>query len=480
VAGLVSERGRRRADALTLLPFVLAAALLTAAVSRTPFFWDTVQLGSKQAHWFFDNGFRKAALPPEIDSGHPPTFGAYLALVWTLFGRTLVASHLAMLPFLIGIVLALYALVKRFVPAERARIGLLFLLVEPTLLAQSVLVSPDIVLVFFYLLSLNACLGQRRKRLAAPLVALSLVSLRGMLSVLAIAVTDLALHVAWRRPGAWRRALRLGAAYLPAAALASGWLAWHHAETGWIGHHPDSPWAESFARVGPFGMLRNVGYLAWRLLDFGRVFLWLASTVLFVRAVGRGGPRDPRLRTLAALFLAPLIVYAPSLVAHAHLTGHRYLLMVYVLFSLFVFCQLEWIARRTVRRWVTAALFAGLLTGHLWRYPESIAMGWDSTLAHVPYHGLRARMIGYIEGAGISPARVGSDFPNLASPRIIDLSNETWSFHAKNLATDEYVFYASVFNGFTDDELRALRERWTVEKEFGRLGLRATLYRRPE
>src|SRR5262245_17704487 len=95
-------------------------------------------------------------LPEDLDSGHPPTFGLYLALAWKLFGRSLAVSHFAMLPFLLGIALQAYQLVSRFAPRAMAVWGTLFVLAEPTLATQSILMSPDIVLIFLYLLALNA------------------------------------------------------------------------------------------------------------------------------------------------------------------------------------------------------------------------------------------------------------------------------------------------------------------------------------
>ena len=78
--------------------------MLTFIVRDNFFFWDTVQLGSIHAQFYFDNNFSFFFLPENIDSGHPPTFGIYIALIWKIFGKSLVTSHFAMLPFLMGII----------------------------------------------------------------------------------------------------------------------------------------------------------------------------------------------------------------------------------------------------------------------------------------------------------------------------------------------------------------------------------------
>src|SRR4051794_38753575 len=103
----------QRSDLKILWPFLCFYILLTFFVLHNSFFWDTIQLGSKQAHWFYDHNFKFFFLPEIIDSGHPPSFGIYLAICWKLFGKSLPVSHLAMLPFLLGIVIQVYLLLKK-------------------------------------------------------------------------------------------------------------------------------------------------------------------------------------------------------------------------------------------------------------------------------------------------------------------------------------------------------------------------------
>ena len=105
-----------------------AAFLLVVLHRNNSFFWDTVQLGSAHANYYYDNQFSSLLLPIEIDSGHIPTFGMYIALLWKLFGRTLAVSHLAMLPFALGIVFQIFKLCRKFIPEQF--VGLAFSQIE--------------------------------------------------------------------------------------------------------------------------------------------------------------------------------------------------------------------------------------------------------------------------------------------------------------------------------------------------------------
>ena len=73
------------------------------------------------------------------------------------------------------------------------------------------------------------------------------------------------------------------------------------------------------------------------------------------------------------------------------------------------------IPNRFFRRFTYGFMLLGLLTGHFWIYPDPVAKGWDATLAHVPYFGLRREAITYLDNKGIPLETVGSDYPNLCA-----------------------------------------------------------------
>jgi hypothetical protein len=186
-------------------PFFALVIAATWSVRDNFFFWDTMQLASQHAHFFYENNnFSTFLLPDEMDSGHPPTFGFYLALMWKMFGKSLTVSHLAMLPFLLGIVWQAWKLGEKTVGEGWTLWFMLLLIVSPVVAGQAVLVSPDIVLLFFFLMALNGILnydffdfydGSDLKlnepfnwQLSLAILGLSAISLRGMMVVFALFV----------------------------------------------------------------------------------------------------------------------------------------------------------------------------------------------------------------------------------------------------------------------------------------------------
>ena len=71
--------------------------------------------------------------------------------------------------------------------------------------------------------------------------------------------------------------------FLPSVVIAATWLWLHYQHTGWIGFHSDSPWASSFQQVSLAQMLKNAILFIWRLLDFGRITVWLLALFLLFK-----------------------------------------------------------------------------------------------------------------------------------------------------------------------------------------------------
>jgi hypothetical protein len=131
------------------------------------------------------------------------------------------------------------------------------------------------------------------------------------------------------------------------------------------------------------------------------------------------------------------------------------------------------------RKFLFAVVLAGLISGNFWVYPGKIANGWDATLAHLPYHYLRQKMIRYIDENRIPFDKIGSETPNLAAIRYIDLTNDDRSFPRADLQKHPYIFYSNVFNMFTDEEIDELNRTWTEVKKFRCLQVVVILYKKP-
>lgn len=480
---------RRQSSTLYMVMAVFWCIAMTWLSSNHSFFWDTIQLGSKHAHFYYESNFSALLLPVEIDSGHPPYFGMYLAACWKTFGKSLVVSHWAMFPFLLILLIQWIRLGRRLIGQTLLPLFFLFLIADPILASQASLVSPDIALTACFLLLLNSIYAEERGNKILAVLGLGMVSTRGMMIAFLIFLWELLIFEKRIDGDSWLKHIsRLIQPYLPGGIFALIYLLYHYFVTGWIGYHADSEWAPSFALADFPQFLKNVAVLIWRFLDFGRVFVisgaFCFALIIWGNKGFRKGKIDPELRRIAALFLLLLLGIGLTFLLYAGLQQHRYLLPLFLLITLVFFLLLkelpsdQWSFKR--RNVVVGLIAIGLLTGSLWVYPDRISQGWDSTLAHWPFYELRAKMIHYVEEEGIPVTEIGTAFPEIGPLKFKDLTDRQEGYKEKDMRTDRYILYSNVMNDFSDAELWRLQEEWIPVHELNHRGIKVILYQRPD
>ncbi|HXA02601.1 MAG TPA: hypothetical protein VNW99_11475, partial [Cytophagaceae bacterium] len=349
------------------------------------------------------------------------------------------------------------------------------LLSDPTLLAQSILVSPDIILVFFFLLSLNSLLQNKKPLLVISLIFLAMISMRGMMHVVIIFLFNI-FNIYLQEGKIILKRLSMILSYIPAGFIAGLWLYLHFLHTGWVGYHDDSPWSGCFQPVDMKGLFRNIFIFGWRMIDFGRIIIWILAIPVIYYSVKRS-LFDENSKRLFGIFVISIVVLIPNMILHTNLLGHRYLIIIYFLFALLIFYQIRLLNPNLIKRLSLLAVFI-LLCGNLLVYPEGIAQGWDSSLAHYPYYKLRKEMMEFIKNEKIPYNEVGTAFPNNVNIRFIDLGDSSYCFTNKDVKKNKYVFYSHIFNDFTNEEIEELK-KWPIIKRIKSLTVEVILYKNP-
>jgi hypothetical protein len=217
-------------------------------------------------------------------------------------------------------------------------------------------------------------------------------------------------------------------------------------EKGWIGFHEDSPWAKSFERVDHFNdFLFNIGLYAWRILDFGRFSAWLIALPLLMLHKKQLFKTKP-FRLLLFFTIFSMIILPLNMLWAKNLMGYRYLIPIYLTFSLLTAAILfSDFVHQKLKYTLSILWILCLVGGNFIVYPDKIAKGWDSTLAHLPYFKLRHQAIEYLNKEHIDFEQVQSFFPNLARIDQIDLNGDYRGFHYYD-GQRKYIFYSNVFN----------------------------------
>lgn len=415
---------------------------------QNQFFWDTVQLGSLHAIFFFENDFSSLFLPERIDSGHIPAFGWYIAFIWKLFGKSLLVSHLAILPFVLGLLWQSYQLVSYFFYEKYRGIVFLLLLFDAVLLGQLTLVSPDIPLIFFFLLGLNSIIRNNKIVLSIAVFCLFLTSMRGMMVSFCLLLLDLYLIIDLKKgfKSILNTLLNRSLLYLPALSLFVIFNYLHFTKMGWIGFHGDSPWAASFEAVNVLGVLRNIVIYLWRLCDFGRVFSCILFAIFYINYFYRKNENDGKFKPLLFITLIFLLLFPLNMIWAKGLIGHRYLLPTSLLLTLTAARFLTTSnLNRNLKSTLIISWFAVALTGNLWIYPDKIAQGWDSTLAHLPYYSLQSETMRYLDNNEISLNDVETFFPSHGTLNAFFL-NEDYRIIEGFEGKKDFVIYSNINN----------------------------------
>jgi len=467
-----------RIEYYKLIPFFVFFTILTLLVCQNIFFWDTVQLGSGHAIFFYNSNFSSILLPDNLDSGHIPTFGAYLALMWKIFGKSLIVSHFAMLPVLIGIVIQAYNLLKKFINPKYIFFALTLFLADATFLAQATLVSPDIALAFAFLLGLNSILKYKPVLLSVSISALFLISMRGMMIGLGLLIIDIINNTEFKNfKNTFLQLLKKSIIYFPALIIFLAYSLYHFKIKGWIGYHENSPWAKSFERVDFMGFVRNIVILVWRFLDFGKIFIvFFILIICFFKF--KNIFSDKKVIQIIIIFSILLICLSISFTTYKYLNGHRYILPLFLILSLLTnYLIFEKLPTDRIKKTVFSILLIGLLTGNLWIYPTTLKQGWDASLAYIPYLTLRNEMMQYTEQQNIKYTEVASYFPNLSSRDALELNGKTDKHTEVNFDESKYILYSNVYN-LEEDDLKRLNSDFEIIKEFKKMRIVIRLYQK--
>jgi len=446
------------------LPFALFFVSLTCWAGGNAFFWDTIILSSAPAQWYI--GGKGFFLPDALDTGHPPLWGLYLSLCWRTLGRTLLVSHLVVLPFLLGLVWQLYRLAQRFFRPQHVLAALAFPLTLAPLLGHSVLVSSDVALWCLMVAAVNAILENKQAVLVLCIFFLGLVSLRGAGIAVALWL--------WQFSAAPspKKFLPVLAPYLLGGSGLLAYLIAHHIAKGWVFSHDGSPWASQRGIVTAAGLAKNIAVFGYGTVAFGVAGMWVIWAGAFNNKPLYASPL-PRLAI--CLFAVSALMFLPfnNPVSPRYLIAGCIVLALAVAFLLF---ETDVFAR--ARPYLCALVLACNLSEHFWLLPEPRANAWDCTLAHTPYYRLRANMLHDLDAAGIPVESVGTTFPCAAPFTLTDLSSRLGHFPEKELPRQRYVLYSNLFNEFTDNERETLLATWREKMHWESGAVRLLLYER--
>lgn len=289
-----------------------------ASTLKLPYHWDEAGAYARPAYGLSQGSLIRVlpgCHPPETFFGHPPAFYVTLAVVYKMFGASILAAHLLMLGFAFLGVYFTYLLGQWLVGRWGGIMAALFLFACPAFFAQSGMVLADMPLTALGVMSVYFALRNKYLPYLFSAVYMVMAKETGLAVIAAILIYQ---YLQGRsQPGIFRKLLRYS---VPVFVLAF-FFVWQTLATGrWC----CNPYFESepLMLTGVMPMIKQGWWLVlWVLVWQGR---WLLSGLIILQGVmGRkNGWKSPY-----SLFL--LIILFHILAFTLIFSMNRYLLVVF-------------------------------------------------------------------------------------------------------------------------------------------------------
>jgi len=447
-------------------------ALLTIISVNFGYFWDTPQLISKEAHWFYLTDFSSLLLPAPnsgselIATGyHPPLMGIMTAALWKVFGYKLWVSHVFGFLWAIILIYNSFKLISKFFSDKQLGWVLPIALLESTLLAQFTIASPDFILFTAFVVSLRAIFENKKYMLAVAIVFLSCVSMRGVfIAAIMFVVNCYYTYLQSDKKLSIRSFVNTLSPYLPAFILLVSYYSYYLVSRGWF--FTNSPYAEHYAMPNNFQkIIAHLAGFIIRLVENGRIFMWLLSIYIAYKTIKSKSVLDSKTKMLILFFILLTALYLLFVFITQMPFSSRYFMPIYfVLTILMLQGVIKYMNAKRVRLVFILVLFFQL-TGHFWIYPEKTAKSWEGTLAHLPYYELREECFNYIDSQKLDYNDISAGFCLYGNRRFIELNDKVT--HIVSTPDRKYFIYSNISN-LEDEIIDELKNttKWASIKEF--------------
>lgn len=465
------------------IAFIVASifyTVVTLVSLKFPFFWDNILFSSKTAFYFYNEALSNLILSPGLDSGHPPFWGKMISIVWLLFGKSIIVSHIIMWPLLIAMAYNFIQFSKQVLPALLVLPATILMLLEPTLLAHSTMVSLEIVLVCGFFGAMNAIFKNKFWSLSLWCLLISLTSIRGIFLTIAIFICYCVYQYYFSKRVNLFKAVK---PFLLSGMAVFIWYMYHWYAAGYFFQSPDSGWAANNTVTNASVLFKNLVFTFWRFIDYGRWIILISFIpILLFLARTKNFELSQKLRFVLYTLLIVSIVLITAVSITKSPPLHRYYIISYLLISILFLYLLHQFNNNQIKKLVFGLVCISLVTGHLWVYPEKLAQGWDGSLAHIPFFKLKSKMLNYIDNENINRKNVLTDFPLINANYYSDLGTKRNDFIPKHKAKfneKDYILQSNICNGFNDEELIELKTNWQLKKEFKKNRIYIRLYENP-
>ena len=453
------------------------------------FMWDNITTASATSSFLYYHGWHIFSMGNFLDCGHPPTMSLYYALCWKILGRHLFVSHFAQMPFLWLLLQQLFFIAEKIFTDAKKYLFLFFsfllLLADTTFLSQAGQVGFEIPLAAIWLWAVNLLwkryfddyskMNSRYFLFCICLIVMPLLQLRGIPLTISLFVAEVFFQHKMLR-WSWKKYFQILLPYLFSAIIFLSWLCLHFAQVGYLFSDPKSSWGPENVGIASWHrVIYNFQIVCLRWTDNGRILLCIALLILAVWYFNKFKKANNFQSFIFCVWIAAVIILSLNFILMTKPICHRYLLPPIILMPfllVFFISQLNFIKTFFAKSFLIFLFVAMAISGNYFLYYQRYSIGWDSTLAHLPYKNLRQAAVVFANKNNIPSEKCGSRFPITAADSLVylqQISNAKFQcsvIDESNLENFEYVLYSNVCTSFTDEQKNILQEKYTAIKQW--------------
>lgn len=439
---------RREYSTAILVSFIYIVLFL---VSREfCYFWDVTQQIGVEAHYYYLSGFQNWIIPHGNEFGiestgyHAPMLSMFTALCWIVFGYSIEVSHVIVLLLSIPLIISTVRLVKMFV-GEESYVGLsvLLLLLEPTVLSQFVVASPDFMMLVAMVCFLDCYFSEKKILMALALILLAGSNMRGVILYGAICAAVLIHQIKTKG-----KILSSMSPFIPSLFLLICYYVAYFVKNGWF-FGENSAYSEHYEMsTTMLEIVKHAAAFVLRNIEQGRfVVFGIAAVGIF--SIWKSGKLKSFLSKKQALIVTIVVLMYAVYVLFVFITKMpftcRYFMPMYFLLTLVVLSEMS--KRGFLKRIWLMLMVLNVLLGHLWIYPEKMAQPWDATLFHMSFYQQKKEMMEYIENRGIDFSNVSAGFCLYGKLRYSQVVNDDRSICSEEKRDSvDYFIYSNISN----------------------------------
>ena len=428
-----------------------------------PYFWDNIRT-SQIANYYLNSGFSNLFIPLHFDSGNPPFYGLYTAFVWFVFGKSLLVSHLAILPFSITLFFQFFLLLRKYFTNSLSYFGLFLLAIEPTFLTQHLLIGWDIVICCCFIFVLNAIIENHSiGYLTLFLIILLFTNLRGLALYLVLFV----FNWYYNRNSIFKQTFKNLFLWIAPIILFLVWLFIHYLQTHTIVSGGGSSWARQFVSFHAMG--RNLIFVLWKIFDFGRIIFLFLLFFLFIYFVKKKIFFHQKQIQKLFIFLPILFIGITfQIIPFSNTISHRYFMPMFILFIYFSVYFISILHKQNMQIFVVIMLTLNTIVGSFWIYPIRFGNGWDASVKVLPYFSLTNELFLFLQNNPFPQNALYAKFPLEDNFYYSDLKHDIQFTSVENIVKThpKFLVYSNINNNYNGEELQFLSANYSQIKQF--------------